>query len=76
MDTPIPLALSRLETAASIAMATNITDSRQPIIVIINPVDVGSKNNKGMPEPIKKANEREVDKPVNKLSHICFRLRG
>src|SRR4051794_33766212 len=75
-DTPIPLALSLVFTAASIAIATKITDNNKPTTNMINPVAVNSNSKIGMPTPMKNANESEHPSPKKILSQMVFHFKG
>ena len=72
----MPFALSLVITAASMAMATKITESNKPVPNIIKPVAVASYNRIGIPAPTKNANAKELAKPVNTLNQMVFRFRG
>ena len=68
----MPLALSRVFTEASIAIATKMEVNTNPITVISSPIPLGSYTKMGIPMPTKKANINASDKPENKLNQICF----
>ena len=76
MAIPIPLALSLLTMALKKAKATNITDIKQPMVIIMSPTLSGELTNNGIPAPTKNAKTMDSESPKNKLNHIFFRWIG
>jgi len=60
---PIPLALSRVKMALKNAKATNTTEIKHPIIIIIKPTESGELISSGIPAPTKNAKTIEIESP-------------
>ena len=72
----MPLALSLVCNAASMAIPIKTMVRNNPITIIIIPVTENSYIQTGSPIPIKKAMDKEVDKPIKRLIQMAFLFKG
>lgn len=70
MEIPIPLALSLLKIAESIAKEVKMMERKIPIIISENPVSIDEYSRIGMPHPIKNAKIKAPESPKKIFSQI------
>ncbi len=70
MEIPIPLALSRLKIAESIAKEVKMMERKIPIIISENPVSIDEYSKIGIPQPIKNAKIKAPESPIKMLNQI------
>ena len=76
MDRPMPLALSRINIAQSIAIDTKMVVINIPENITVTPVILGTNNKTGKPIPIKKDVFKANDNPKNNEDQMADLLTG